>query len=113
MYGFGSADQLAVYNAIVCPSGFNKRMFDIVAGIPASQITASEECVNAWGYTPTQMADPKIAAVSASHSSQDTQSKLLMAAGGAGVLLLKGPMKLAGVALLAYGFLRGGFIGGM
>src|SRR5271157_3789611 len=114
MYGLaGTPEQQAAYNALVCPSGYSKRMFNIVDGVPLAQITAGEECVNAWGYTPNQMADPQIAALSASHDSQLMQSRALMAGGVAGLLLLDGWMKLAGAALIVYGWTRGAFIGGL
>lgn len=113
-YGMGGTpEQQAAYNALTCPAGYSKRMFNIVDDVPVAQITAGEECVNAWSYTPNQMADPQIAVLSASYDSQLMQSRALMAGGVAGVVLLDGWMKLAGAALIVYGWSRGAVIGGL
>jgi hypothetical protein len=113
-YGLGGTpEEQAAYNALTCPAGYSKRMFNIVDGVPVAQITAGNQCVNKWGLELDAMADPQIAALSASHDSELMQSRLLMAGGAAGLLLLDGPMKLAGAALIAYGWMRGAFIGGL
>jgi hypothetical protein len=108
--------QVAAYNAIVCPSGYTKAGGGYLLGLSTSYVpNANDMCLTGpTGVALRNMSDPIVASLVASQTSQQTTSYIMMA-GGAGLVLFGDGivLKLAGVALAAFGFLKGAFIGGM